>query len=133
MQRHAYQMEDRLSFKYKIPARFQHIIDWEAFQIVINKKHAHERTNICKIVHGLWPTASNLESRNKGHSDICVRCHKAAESISHVYQCQSRMAKAGCREAIFAFRKKLVKKKIAVPLINMFCEFLIAHHLKQKT
>ena len=73
-----------------------------------------------------------LESRQKGHSNVCIRCHNAEETIPHVYQCQGRIAKAGFREALSLFKKKLIKMRTAAPLIKMFCEFLVAYHQNRK-
>ena len=83
------------------------------------------------MLHGLWPTASTMEKRNQGRSDICIRCHQAAETVAHVYQCQHRLSKASFREALQIFQKSLSKRKTPKPLQNMFKEFFIAYHEKR--
>lgn len=43
LQSHAHSLENRLAVKQKIPAKFQHVIDWVSFEIAIKKKNPTER------------------------------------------------------------------------------------------
>ena len=132
LQRHAHSLEKRLSTHHGVPSKFQHVIDWKGLHLAMKNKNPAERVNVCKIIHGLWPTATALESRGKGHSNACMRCNLAAETPQHVFQCSSRMAKAAFRESIQGFRKKLKKMKVSNPLVNVFVEFFLAHHENRK-
>ena len=128
MQMHGSKMEQRLQHKLHVPWKYQHIIDWEHFKIAFKKLNPVHRAVTTKTIHSLWPTASILEERQQGRSNVCLRCHLQAETVQHVYQCQSRSSKASYRESIAIFRKKLQKIHTPGPMISIFIEFLVAYH-----
>jgi len=132
MQIHGSKMEQRLQHKRHVPWKYQHIIDWEHFKIAFKKLNPVHRAVTTKTIHSLWSTAAILEDRQQGRSNICLRCHLQAETVQHVYQCQSRSSKASFRESIAIFRKKLQKMHTSSPMIAIFIEFLVAYHQNRK-
>jgi len=128
LQKHGPTMENRLFTKLGAPEKYHHIIDWEHFKIALKKQNPVQRAQTTKTIYQLWPTASVMEDRQEGRTNICLRCHQHSETIAHVYQCQSRMAKSAFRTALNQFRKKLQKLHTSGPIIQIFTEFLLAHH-----